>query len=66
MVVRLFLGAGVGAGLFALGYLLGREIGRSESIRDELRWVGDGEGRLVADAEPDAPVVETAEDDKTA
>lgn len=27
----------VGVGLFALGYYLGREIGRTEPIRDELK-----------------------------
>ena len=32
-VIRLL----IGAGLFALGYYVGREIGRLESIRDEMR-----------------------------
>ncbi len=27
----------VGAGLLALGYYVGREIGRTESVREELR-----------------------------
>ena len=34
MIVRLVMGAG----LFALGYFLGKEIGRAEAIRDQLRW----------------------------
>lgn len=33
MIVRLFLGAG----LFALGYFVGKEVGRAESVREELR-----------------------------
>jgi len=32
-VIRLL----IGGGLFALGYYVGREIGRLESIRDEMR-----------------------------
>ncbi len=33
MVLRIL----VGAGLLALGYYVGREIGRTESVREELR-----------------------------
>jgi hypothetical protein len=33
MIIRVF----IGVGLFALGYFVGKEIGRTESIRDELR-----------------------------
>jgi hypothetical protein len=40
MGVRIF----IGAGLFALGYFLGREIGRTEPIRDRLRLAAEGEG----------------------
>jgi hypothetical protein len=40
MSVRIF----IGAGLFALGYLLGKEIGRTESIRGRLRLASEGKG----------------------
>jgi hypothetical protein len=33
MIIRVF----IGVGLFALGYFVGKEIGRTESIRNELR-----------------------------
>ncbi|MFQ6021803.1 MAG: hypothetical protein ACE5NW_03700 [Acidiferrobacterales bacterium] len=35
----------IGAGLLALGYYVGREIGRSEPIREELRKARDEEKR---------------------
>lgn len=38
-VIRLL----IGAGLFALGYYVGREIGRLESIRDEMRRLREGQ-----------------------
>jgi hypothetical protein len=38
MSVRIF----IGAGLFALGYFLGKEIGRTEPIRDRLRLAAEG------------------------
>ena len=41
----------VGLGLFALGYLVGKEIGRAESIRDQLRGAVDGDERMRS--EPD-------------
>ncbi len=51
-VIRLL----VGAGLFALGYYVGREIGRLESIRDEMRRLREerdaGTGAGAAGAEP--------------
>jgi hypothetical protein len=34
MIVR----ALVGIGLFTLGYFVGKEMGRAESIRDQLSW----------------------------
>jgi hypothetical protein len=37
MIVRIF----IGVGLFALGYLVGKEMGRAESIRDQLSWATD-------------------------
>jgi len=33
----------IGTGLFMLGYYLGREIGRTEPIREELRQARDEE-----------------------
>ncbi|MGA7979908.1 MAG: hypothetical protein WCA32_06735 [Chromatiaceae bacterium] len=33
MIVRLFMGVG----LLALGYFVGREVGRTESVREELQ-----------------------------
>jgi hypothetical protein len=39
MVVRIL----IGVGLFALGYFMGKEMGRAESIRDQLRWSMDEE-----------------------
>ncbi len=51
-VIRLL----IGAGLFALGYYVGREIGRLESIRDEMRRLREerdaGSGAGAAAAEP--------------
>lgn len=37
MVVRIF----IGVGLFVLGYFVGKEIGRAESIRDQLTWAAE-------------------------
>lgn len=31
----------IGVGLFAIGYFVGKEIGRAESIRDQLNWAAD-------------------------
>lgn len=39
MIVRIF----IGVGLFTLGYLVGKEMGRAESIRDQLRWATEGD-----------------------
>ncbi len=51
-VIRLLMGAG----LFALGYYVGREIGRLESIRDEMRRLREaregGSGPGAPTAEP--------------
>ena len=49
MIVRLF----VGAGLFALGYMLGREVGRAESIRDQLQWATEEHSGRTLDPDPD-------------
>jgi hypothetical protein len=51
-VIRLL----IGAGLFALGYYVGREIGRLESIREEMRRLREaqqaGSGASPAPTEP--------------
>ena len=44
MFVRLI----VGAGLFALGYFVGKEMGRAESIRDQLSWAAEEEDLMSA------------------
>lgn len=43
MIARIF----VGVGLFAVGYFVGKEMGRAEYIRDQLRWTGE-DGELTA------------------
>ncbi|MCU0833638.1 MAG: hypothetical protein MUC77_04255 [Chromatiaceae bacterium] len=51
MIVRLVLGVG----LFALGYYLGREVGRAEPVREALRSAREGEGTAPgATGEPPA------------
>jgi hypothetical protein len=40
MIARIF----IGTGLFALGFFLGKEIGRTEPIRDKLRHAAGGWG----------------------
>ena len=52
MIVRVL----IGAGLFALGYFLGKEIGRTESVRDELKWAANEDNRLPAKSEPEHQV----------
>lgn len=42
-----------GAGLMVLGYYVGREVGRTESIRQELRRAQARKGRVI-DQEPAA------------
>jgi len=42
MIARIFLGAG----LFVLGYLVGKEIGRTEAVRDQLRRAAADDDRL--------------------
>jgi len=59
MVVRIF----IGIGLFALGYFVGKEIGRAESIRDQLRGATDDDlstpmAQGLAAAEPETPARE--------
>ena len=64
MIVRLFLGAG----LFALGYYLGREVGRSEPVREELRRAREGadgeEARRAGAAAPEATAVDGVAHDR--
>ena len=38
-IIRLLMGAG----LFGLGYYVGREVGRLESLRDEMRRLREAE-----------------------
>ncbi|MCG6859938.1 MAG: hypothetical protein LJE70_01425 [Chromatiaceae bacterium] len=52
MIVRVV----IGAGLFALGYFLGKEIGRTESVRDELEWAADEDNRMSTKPEPEHQV----------
>jgi hypothetical protein len=54
MIYRLF----INLGLFALGYYLGREVGRTESVREHMRQVRESGGPVnlregvVIDMEP--------------
>jgi hypothetical protein len=54
MIYRLF----INLGLFALGYYLGREVGRTESVRERMRQVREAGGPVnlregvVIDMEP--------------
>jgi hypothetical protein len=54
----MFFRAVVGLSLFLLGYLIGKEVGRTESIRDQLRWDAEHgrRGEMNTDVEdvPDA------------
>ncbi len=45
--IRILALLGVGAGLLALGYFVGREVGRLEPVREELRH------RRIAHSEPE-------------
>ncbi len=45
--IRMVALLGVGAGLLALGYFVGREVGRLEPVREELRH------RRIAHSEPE-------------
>jgi len=51
MVFRVF----VSLGLLALGYYVGREIGRGEPIRREMENLRDDERRKVEDASTQPP-----------
>ena len=57
MIVRMF----VGAGLFVLGYLVGREVGRTESIRDQLRWSAAEDDRVIDIRSGKSPVPDPQE-----
>ena len=56
-IIRLLLGVG----LFALGYYVGREIGRLESLREEMRRLREAVNRAgIAERHvPDPPYAET-------
>ena len=54
MIVRIF----VGAGLFALGYFVGKEMGRAEYIRDQLRWASE-DGELIPTRRDSAAIAES-------
>ena len=52
MIVRIF----IGAGLFALGYFVGKEMGRAESIRDQLSWAADEDDLMPTKRDPEAKI----------
>jgi hypothetical protein len=52
MIARLI----IGTGLFALGYFVGKEMGRAESIRDQLRWAAEGEDLVPTKLDPEAEI----------
>ena len=57
----------VGAGLFALGYYLGKEVGRMAPVRDELRRARNGERPQPAapdDTTPDESVKDEVPGDR--
>jgi hypothetical protein len=66
MIARLFLGAG----LFALGYYLGREVGRAEPVCEELRRAredageDDAAGTRAGAAAPEATAVDGVAHDR--
>ena len=51
-IIRIF----IGIGLFTLGYHVGREVGRLEPIREELRRAREGRKGYTIDAEQTEPV----------
>jgi len=56
MLLRLL----TGAGLLALGYYVGKQVGRTEPIREELARARPG---TIVDAEPDPDSDRQGEDD---
>lgn len=52
MIVRIF----IGAGLFALGYFVGKEMGRAESIRDQLSWAAEEDDPMPTKHDPEAEI----------
>lgn len=59
MLLRLIAGTGLvigSAGLIAFGYHVGREVGRMESIREELKTARDAKTRDTAAPNPDVAV----------
>ncbi len=51
----------IGVGLFSLGYFVGREIGRLESLREEMRRLRDAVDRagISVNRVPETPDAET-------
>lgn len=62
MIVRLF----IGTGLFALGYFVGKEAGRAEAVRDQLRWAAEGEDRVPSKLDSEAEIESERSDSATA
>ena len=64
MMVRIF----IGVGFFVLGYFVGKEIGRAESVRDQLDWAAEDDDLLsgkpdsVREAEPDVSAFDTSDE----
>jgi hypothetical protein len=52
MIARLF----IGVGLFALGYLVGREMGRAESVRDQLSGASEGDASMPGKQAPEGDI----------
>lgn len=59
MLLRLL----TGAGLLALGYYVGKQVGQMEPIREDLKRFRDGDGAPDAPAEPQssAPTDDTGD-----
>jgi hypothetical protein len=62
MVVRIF----IGIGLFALGYVVGKEMGRAESIRDQLSWAAEEDDLMTRMHDPEAEIVSETSDSTAA
>lgn len=64
MMVRIF----IGVGFFVLGYFVGKEIGRAESVRDQLDWAAEDDDLLsakpdsVREAEPDVSAFDISDE----
>lgn len=62
MIVRIF----IGIGLFALGYVVGKEMGRAESIRDQLSWAAEEDDLMPTMHDPEAEIVSETSDSAAA